>query len=70
MFASCAWAQGAGENAGKVIPLTNIQAARLLMTGNRLQDAKRLLELELAARPDDSEDAVPAGHHRGGAKGL
>ena len=55
LTASCAQAQDAVNAPGTTIHLTNIQAARLLMAGNRLDDARRLLEQELAARPDDSE---------------
>jgi hypothetical protein len=55
MSAYGAPAQDAGKDVGTAITLTNIQAAQLLMTNNRLDDAKRLLEGELAVRPDDSE---------------
>jgi tetratricopeptide (TPR) repeat protein len=37
------------------ITLTDIQTAQLLIVNNRLDDAERLLERALAARPDDSE---------------
>ena len=37
------------------VTLTKIQAAQLLIANNRLDDAKRLLDHILAAKPDDSE---------------
>jgi len=37
------------------VTLTEIQAAQLLIANNRLDDAKRLLDHILAAKPDDSE---------------
>lgn len=37
------------------ITLSEIQAAQLLITNNRLDDAKRVLEHVLATKPDDSE---------------
>jgi tetratricopeptide (TPR) repeat protein len=43
------------ERAPTTIPLTNIDAARLLILGNRLDDAKLLLGRMLEAKPDDRE---------------
>src|SRR6185312_8865595 len=37
------------------VTLTEIQAAQLLVANNRLDDAKRLLDHILTAKPDDSE---------------
>ena len=37
------------------VTLSDIQAAQLLITNDRLDDAKRVLERFLAARPDDSQ---------------
>src|SRR5438067_813495 len=45
----------AQERAPTTITLSNIQAAQLLIANNRLDDAKRLLEQMLAAKPDDIE---------------
>ena len=48
-------AQDGGVKSGTAINLSPLQAAQLLMTNNRLEDAKRLLDQVLAAKPDDSE---------------
>ena len=45
----------AEEATTKTITLTDIQAAQLLILNDRLDDAKRVLEQVLAAKPDDSE---------------
>jgi tetratricopeptide (TPR) repeat protein len=45
----------AQEETKKAIVLSDIQAAQLLIVNNRLDDARLLLEHDLAARPDDSE---------------
>ena len=50
VFSVSAWAQGP-----PTITITNIDAAKLLILGNRLEDAKRLLEQMRAAKPDDIE---------------
>jgi len=55
LSASSALAQDAVKNSTTTITLTNIQAAQLLIANNRLDDAKRLLEQDLAAKPDDIE---------------
>jgi tetratricopeptide (TPR) repeat protein len=54
-FACAALAQDAGEAQSRTITLSPIQAAQLLILNNRLDDARRLLEQVLAARPDDNE---------------
>jgi tetratricopeptide (TPR) repeat protein len=54
LSASSALAQDAA-NPNTTITLSEIQAAQLLIANNRLDDAKRLLDHILAARPDDSE---------------
>jgi tetratricopeptide (TPR) repeat protein len=51
IFTSAAWAQ---EN-GQTVTITDVQAAQLLITNNRLDDARKLLDIALAKRPDDSE---------------
>src|ERR1700712_3173731 len=53
LFASGALAQEKGD--GQTITLSDAQAAQLLIANNRLDDAKKLLEHDLAATPDDSE---------------
>ena len=53
-FLVCADAR-AEEATTKTITLTDIQAAQLLILNERLDDAKRVLEQVLAAKPDDSE---------------
>ncbi len=55
LSASAALAQSAVKSAPPAIPLTNVQAAQLLILNDRLDDAKRLLDHGLAAAPDDSE---------------
>src|SRR6187549_471292 len=52
-FASSAMAQDVGKST--TIILSDIQAAQLLITNDRLDDAKRVLERFLAATPDDSQ---------------
>ena len=52
-FASSAMAQDVGKPT--TITLSDIQAAQLLITNDRLDDAKRVLERFLAATPDDSQ---------------
>ena len=58
-LASSAGAQDAvaqdKDGPAKTIVLSNIQAAQLLIANDRLDDAKRLLERERAANPDDSQ---------------
>ena len=54
LFATGALAQDKAVPAATIV-LSDIQAAQLLMANNRLEDAKRLLEHALAAKPDDSE---------------
>ena len=51
-----ALAQDAQKPATKTITLSATQAAQLLIASNRLDEAKKLLERELAASPDDSEN--------------
>ena len=51
-----ALAQDAQQPATKTITLSATQAAQLLIASNHLDEAKKLLERELAARPDDSEN--------------
>jgi len=53
LLLSCASARAQDTN--RTIAVTNIQAAQLLILGNRLDDAKRLLEQMRAAKPDDIE---------------
>ena len=55
LCASGALAQAPNNAAPAAIPLSDIQAAQLLIANNRLDDAKRLLEHDLAEKPDDSE---------------
>jgi len=50
-----ALAQDAQQPATKTITLSVTQAAQLLIASNHLDEAKKLLERELAANPDDSE---------------
>lgn len=50
-FAPAAWAQDKGQT----VPITNLQAAQLLIANDRLDDARKILEHEQAARPDDSQ---------------
>lgn len=51
-----AWATPAGaQEAGQAVAVSNLQAAQLLIANNRLDDAKRVLQHELATRPNDSE---------------
>lgn len=52
-FASSAMAQDVGTPT--TVTLSDIQAAQLLITNDRLDDAKRVLERFLAATPDDSQ---------------
>jgi hypothetical protein len=52
-FASSAMAQDLGTPT--TITLSDIQAAQLLITNDRLDDAKRVLERFLAATPEDSQ---------------
>jgi len=61
-------AQEAGRTAGTTITLSPTQAAQLLISNDRLDDAKRLLGQMLAAKPDDSEALVSFGHHCGEQK--
>ncbi len=56
LFPPAALAQDAQKPAAKTITLSATQAAQLLIAGNHLDEAKKLLERELAARPDDSEN--------------
>lgn len=51
IFTSAAVAQ----EKGKTVTVTDIQAAQLLISNNRLDEARRLLDLALAKRPQDSE---------------
>jgi tetratricopeptide (TPR) repeat protein len=53
--AAIALPAAAQEETKKAIVLSDIQAAQLLIVNNRLDDARLLLEHDLAARPDDSE---------------
>src|SRR5579864_8383925 len=39
----------------QTVVISDVQAAQLLIANNRLDDAKRLLDHLLAAKPDDSE---------------
>ena len=55
LFASGALAQEPPKADATTITLSEVQAAQLLIANNRLDDAKRLLEHNLAAKPDDSE---------------
>jgi len=50
-FAPAAWAQDKGQT----VPITNLQAAQLLIANDRLDDARKILEHEQTARPDDSQ---------------
>jgi tetratricopeptide (TPR) repeat protein len=50
-LAPAAWAQDKGQ----AIAITNLQAAQLLIANDRLDDARKILDHELAARPDDSQ---------------
>jgi tetratricopeptide (TPR) repeat protein len=50
-FAPAAWAQDKGQT----VPVTNLQAAQLLIANDRLDDARKILEHEQTARPDDSQ---------------
>ncbi len=45
----------AQDKDAKTIVLTDVQAAQLLITNDKLDDAKKLLLRDLATRPDDSE---------------
>jgi tetratricopeptide (TPR) repeat protein len=56
LSASAAQAQDAQKPVTKTINLSTTQAAQLLIASNHLDEAKKLLERDLAARPDDSED--------------
>jgi tetratricopeptide (TPR) repeat protein len=51
MLASSAMAQDKHQG----ITITNLQAAQLLIANGRLDDARKILDHELAARPDDSQ---------------
>src|SRR5580704_3213789 len=51
IFTSAASAQEKGQT----VTITDVQAAQLLISNSRLDDAKRLLDSTLATRPDDSE---------------
>jgi hypothetical protein len=55
LFASAAAAQPDNKDRVTTITVTNIQAAQLLILSNRLDEAKLVLERELAAKPDDRE---------------
>src|SRR5690348_5479453 len=52
---TAAVAQEQAKATDTTITLSPMQAAQLLIANNRLDDAKRLLEQVLAAKPDDSE---------------
>jgi Tfp pilus assembly protein PilF len=52
---SCAAAQDADKPSGTTIPLSATQAAQFLIAAHRLEDARRLVDRLLAAKPDDSE---------------
>jgi tetratricopeptide (TPR) repeat protein len=54
LFASAALAQDKGAPAQTLV-ISDVQAAQLLIANNRFDDAKRLLDHLLAAKPDDSE---------------
>jgi tetratricopeptide (TPR) repeat protein len=54
LMASSAMAQDK-DGPSKTIVISEVQAAQLLIANNRLDDAKRLLDHLLAAKPDDSE---------------
>jgi tetratricopeptide (TPR) repeat protein len=43
------------ETAPRAVAVSDVQAAQLLINNNRLDDAKRLLDHDLASQPDDSE---------------
>jgi tetratricopeptide (TPR) repeat protein len=51
IFTSAAPAQ----EKGRTIAITDAQAAQLLINNNRLDDARRLLDRDLASQPEDSE---------------
>src|SRR5581483_11171499 len=53
--ASCAGAQESGKPSSVTINLSPTQAVQLLIASNRLEDARRMLQQLLAAKPDDSE---------------
>jgi hypothetical protein len=55
LSASCAGAQEGGKPSSTTINISPTQAVQLLIAGNRLEDAKRLLEQLLAINPNDSE---------------
>src|ERR1043165_7776267 len=52
---SLASAEEERKPASATIPLTDIQAAQLLMLSNHLAEAKLLLNRDIAANPDDRE---------------
>jgi len=54
-FPSCGQAQTENKGGATTITLSGIEAAKLLIANNRLDDAKRLLEQMRAAKPDDIE---------------
>jgi tetratricopeptide (TPR) repeat protein len=49
--APAAWAQ----DKGRAVSITNLQAAQMLIANDRLDDAKKILEYQQAAQPDDSQ---------------
>jgi tetratricopeptide (TPR) repeat protein len=51
IFTSGAWAQEKSQ----AVAITDVQAAQLLISNNRLDEARLLLDRALVARPDDSE---------------
>jgi tetratricopeptide (TPR) repeat protein len=55
LSATCAWAQAEEKSVVTTVVISDLQAARLLIASNRLDDAKRLLEQMEAAKPDDIE---------------
>jgi tetratricopeptide (TPR) repeat protein len=53
LMTSCPFADA--QPPTRTIGITNTEAAQLLIANNRLDDARRVLEQVLAAKPDDSE---------------
>jgi outer membrane protein len=43
------------QEKGQTVTISDVQAAQLLINNNRLDDAKRLLDHDLASQPEDSE---------------
>ncbi|HEY4076157.1 MAG TPA: surface lipoprotein assembly modifier [Rhizomicrobium sp.] len=55
LLCSTAGARAEDKGDGKITPLSEEQAAQLLIANDRLDDAKKVLEHALATKPDDSE---------------